>query len=203
MPSERVLIVAKTRMYETVCVGAITTEGISRRLLTAEGENQPFDTPYQVGDVWEIEYELPDTMILEAPHIEDIFVTDHTHEKSNVPMVSTLAKIIKPWHGDVTQLFGGFLQFNKKGTAYIERVTGIPDRSTWFWKLDQPLIYEDEYYYYQNKAIKFKVKYVGFNNPLSRLEANTLLRVSVARWHRFFDSDDPERCYMQLSGWYT
>lgn len=44
MPRERVLIVAKTKMGQEVCIGALTTEGMSRRLLGGNGENQSYTT---------------------------------------------------------------------------------------------------------------------------------------------------------------
>ena len=201
MPRERVLIVAKTRMGDEVCVGAVTSDGMSRRLLGGHGENQLETTFYNVGEVWDIQYNLPPQDKTTPPHVEDIYVTNQALEKSNVLMLPTLRKFITPWTGHVCTIYGGLLDFTEKGSAFIQRSTGIPDRSTWFWEVDQPLIYDDEYYYYQHDPDSFKVKYVGMEQPVPVLEACTLLRVSLARWRRFKHTD-PERCYLQLSGWF-
>jgi hypothetical protein len=54
---ERVLIVAKTHMHNAVCVSGLTI-GTNRsiRLLRTNGFNQQVDTPFDVGQVWELEF---------------------------------------------------------------------------------------------------------------------------------------------------
>ncbi|MFH1320564.1 MAG: hypothetical protein ABII90_07920 [Bacteroidota bacterium] len=44
------------------------------------------------------------------------------------------------------------------------------------------------------------ISYVGFQNPVDKIPAGTLVRISLARW--WSPNEDEERCYLQLSGWY-
>ena len=44
------------------------------------------------------------------------------------------------------------------------------------------------------------IPFVGFQSPIGLIPANTLVRVSLARW--WANNNDEERCYLQLSGWY-
>lgn len=55
---ERVLIVAKTHISNyKACVGGLTRDtNKSIRLLCPDGSNQPANTPYDVGQVWELEF---------------------------------------------------------------------------------------------------------------------------------------------------
>lgn len=48
----------------------------------------------------------------------------------------------------------------------------------------------------------FSIKYVGFAEPINKIPAGTLVRVSLARWWRPTETSE-ERCYLQLSGWYV
>lgn len=214
MPTERVLIVAKTKMMQDVCVGAITNSGLSRRLMTATGSYQPRNTPFQIGDVWEISYEVPANKDLLPPHVENIHVVEKKHEKSNIPLLATLTKLIQDkglitWSGHVSTIFGGLLEIESSGSAFIEQSRGIPSQSTGFWLLDEPLVHVPQerdgkrksYYHYQNDETVFKVPYVGFESSVEGLESGTLLRVSLARWWEK-SPGAPKRCYLQLSGWY-
>ena len=54
---ERVLIVAKTRMHGAVCVSGLTRDTTSSiRLLRPDRSNQPINTSFDVGQVWELEF---------------------------------------------------------------------------------------------------------------------------------------------------
>ncbi len=54
-----VLIVAKTYMKNAFCVGAYDMENKRNiRLLSASGENQPRDTRFNVGQLWNLKYEI-------------------------------------------------------------------------------------------------------------------------------------------------
>ena len=65
----KVVIVAKTRMGSGACVGALTFDGRSLRLIAADQDlNDHFNMDYQVGEVWEIETR-PDREII-PPHFE-------------------------------------------------------------------------------------------------------------------------------------
>ena len=70
----KVVIVAKTRMSRGACIGALTFDGRSMRLIAEDREsNDQFNQEYQVGDVWDIDV-VEDHQII-APHVENVIVT--------------------------------------------------------------------------------------------------------------------------------
>jgi hypothetical protein len=74
----RVLIVSKTRMRgDHVCVGGHNLDESMRsiRLLQADGTNMSAGTGFEIGQVWDLDYE-PATDI-RPPHVEDVFVKSH------------------------------------------------------------------------------------------------------------------------------
>lgn len=69
---ERVLIVAKTRMANGACVSGLvleTNKGI--RLLSPNGSNQPTDTGFDIGQIWDLDFQYTPG---KPPHIEDVRV---------------------------------------------------------------------------------------------------------------------------------
>lgn len=44
-----------------------------------------------------------------------------------------------------------------------------------------------------------RLKFVGFQEHVSRIQAGTIIRLSLANW---WDGQGEDRCYLQLSGWY-
>ncbi len=202
------LIVSKTRMDSGVCVGGVTETGQSVRILTPDGKNQPFDTPLEVGDIWDmyllnVENTLP-------PHTEDRKVQQNrwksklTHQEiinyvwsKNIPVTS----------GSLTELFHKKLKFTASGKAYIDG-NHVPDHSTAFWLADQDLTKSENRYIYSpfiriNSSVnQVSIPFKGFQPVRDVISKGTLLRMSLARWWRPADSDIEERCYLQLSGWY-
>ena len=66
----KVLIVAKTHMKNAFCVGAYDiTSKANIRLLTSSEDNQPTNTKFNVGQLWEMEYIKRATII--PPHVEE------------------------------------------------------------------------------------------------------------------------------------
>ena len=69
-----ILIVSKTRMgtYHR-CIGGLELATMrSVRLLSANEWNQPENTPYQIGSIWDIDYVArPNSR---PPHVEDVLV---------------------------------------------------------------------------------------------------------------------------------
>lgn len=205
--NERVLIVSKTKMYDDACVGAVTESGESLRLLGALGEHQARNTLLDVGQIWIIAYNRPPADAIEPPHIEDVFVTSQRFEKQLPTIKNTLIKMFgkRIWCGSLETLFDGSLAFTSRGSGYISHETGIPDRSTWYWYLDQDMVAderENKIYYHYRHDDRLKIKYVGFAPHRPQLKKHTLLRLSLARWWNPPDADTEERCYLQLSGWY-
>jgi ATP-dependent DNA helicase RecQ len=202
----KVVIVAKTRMGSGACVGGLTFEGRSLRLIAADREtNDRFNMEFQVGEVWEIEAnEDPDII---PPHIENVIVT----RKHRLGLVNQITMFIEqqmsPLFGGVEVLFGGLTQTTKVGSLYIAKRSGIPARSTMFWVPDRPLRRVDDLkrirYCYPTADGGPTLTFTGFQEPLSEIPAGTLLRVSLAHWWRPSDMLEGElRCYIQLSGWF-
>ena len=112
-----------------------------------------------------------------------------------------------PVTGEPNNLFDGRLQATSAGGLYIAERTGLPSRSTMFWRPDQPLALD-----YEGKRIRYRyatedggrtITFVGFQDPVETIPAGTLLRLSLAHWWRPTDKPDEElRCYVQLSGWF-
>src|SRR5947209_92779 len=94
----RVLIVAKTRMHWTACVGGLAldnNQGV--RLLTADGSNQPVNTDYEVGQVWDLEFKpKPD---IRPPHVEDVMVVGRQLVGTEPKLRQLLMERVQPWHG--------------------------------------------------------------------------------------------------------
>ena len=85
-------------------------------------------------------------------------------------------------------------------------VTNVPAYSTCFWINDKRLLgYESRgrwQYRYNNMSNRYgyTISYVGAEKPLDTIEEGSLIRLSLAHWWKPEDSDDEERCYLQLSG---
>ena len=134
----RVLIVSKTRMWEAFCVGGLlkeTNENV--RLMQPGGFNQPLTTPYEVGQVWEIDFTKREDLML--PHCEDIIVQHGTclgHVKN---IEETLLNLVDVWQGNPEILFEGLLRFTANGSGYISHRIGLPEQSVGFWITDKSL----------------------------------------------------------------
>lgn len=205
------LIVAKTRRGKGACIGGITQDGASVRLVAADAEhNECAGLEYEVGEVWEVQAE-PALEII-PPHVENIIVS----EKRRLAAAGTLTPFLIPFIekqmppkvGGVELLYEGLTQTTASGALYIAKRTGLPPYSTLFWRPDQPLVRDDE-----GKRIRYRypttdggrtLTFVGFQEPLAMIPAGTLLRVSLAHWWRPEEDtvQGEYRCYVQLSGWF-
>jgi ATP-dependent DNA helicase RecQ len=202
----KVVIVAKTRMGSGACVGALTFDSRSLRLIAADWEtNDQFNMDYQVGEVWEIETR-PDPEII-PPHIENVIVT-HKRRLGPITEIDTFIKQqMPPVSGGAELIFEGLAQTTQMGSLYIAERTGLPSRSTMFWIPDQPLQRVDD-----RKRIRYRypttdsgptLTFTGFQEPIPEIPAGALLRVSLAHWWRPEERPEGEyRCYVQLSGWF-
>lgn len=200
-----VIVVSKTHMSTAACVGGVLANGRFVRLLDSNGYNQNSDTDINVGDVYTITFvERQDK---KPPHVEDILVNTMSFKftfSSIDEMIEYLKEKLKVkiWKGSTEILFDGKLHWTSGGSGYISESGEIPDHSVGFWIPDKDLIRKD----YNEKVrysypIKWRnISYVGFLNPLDKIPAGTLTRVSLARW--WSPNEDEERCYLQLSGWY-
>src|SRR5579863_684231 len=197
-----------------VCVGGLTRDtNRNVRLISPGRTNQPEDTAFDIGQVWELDFHnVADTT---PPHVEDVIVTGQRLVGHVSNMRDTLLPRIHPWQGGPEQLFDRCLCL--KGTGgYISASGSIPRCSTGYWlpdrtlSLNKPLVadMQNNKLYYEmlriadnGRPAMLSIKYVGFAEPINKLLVGTLLRVSLARWWKPTETSE-ERCYLQLSGWY-
>lgn len=193
------LIVGKTRMFGGACIGGIVLDTAeSVRLLPSTGREHPATTPYEVGQVWDIEFQAVPTIT--PPHVEDRRVASATFLRVQPNLRQFLLSKIIPWQGPPNTLFGGVLQANENGKGYLAHNGPLPPQSTGFWIPNQPLSrtsFDTDYtfHYPANHGVR-SLKYVGFASPPASIPAGSLVRVSLATW---WNNPDP-RCYLQLSG---
>jgi ATP-dependent DNA helicase RecQ len=201
----KVLIVARTRQGSGACIGGITSDGRSVRLVAANAEtNEHAGLEYAVGEVWEVEA-TPAARVV-PPHVENIIVSTKRKLGKVADPVSVIERHMSPVVGDITALYDGLAQATEHGSLYIAERSGIPVCSTMFWRPPQPLQRSDD-----GKRIRYcypapdgtrSLVFVGFQEPVEVIPAGALLRVSLAHWWRPQDSDCEQRCYVQLSGWF-
>jgi len=202
----KVLIVAKTRRGAGACVGGITEQGRSVRLIAADAyTNERTGMEYEVGDVWDIE-SRPDPQIV-PPHVENIIVVCAHKLKPSQRVEEAIHRYMPPLTGGPEKLFDGLAQVAPSGALYIAERTGLPSRSTMFWMTDAPLELDCAgkrlHYRYPAGHGARTIVFVGFQDPVKTIPAGTLLRVSLAHWWRPSDKPEEEqRCYVQLSGWF-
>ena len=205
----RVLIVGKTRMSNSICVGAITNDGRNLRLLDDNGYNQPLNTEYDLSKFWEIDFiERTDTV---RPHVEDVLVISKERKGKLNPNI-TMRHVLETWGftiwvGTTDELFDGLLEWTNSGSGYISQLGEVPDKSVGIWIPDESLTRTDyltkvRYSYpMQEYGVSRKITFVGLQEPVDIIPAGTLLRVSLARWWDRNGETEP-RCSLQLSGWY-
>jgi hypothetical protein len=195
------LIVSRTWMKGSLCIGGLTKAGRSVRLLERGNRPPPPDAPYQVGERWELEF--IDRNPCEPPHVEDIIVL----EKRRLGQVNDLANEIRgrthPWEGAPEALYDGHIRSTRfNGRGFVSDEEGLPDVSTGFWIPDLALTLihhgEKPYYSYPQEDGVREISYVGVAAPITQIPAGTLVRVSLSRR---FPKEDP-KCWLQLSGWY-
>lgn len=197
----KVLIVSKTRLWHDVCIGGLVYDTQQNvRLLRANGEHQLEDTPYEIWQIWNIDYTLPSET--QAPHIEDVWVTKHEYLRPQLHVRDFLLASTHIWRGHWHMMFDKMLRVAVGKSGYIAK-SHLPMGSVGFWIPDLPLECRANdkgkpYYWYGDEL---KIPYVGLSSEVPVIPAGTLLRVSLARWWQP-DKKSQEQCYLQLSGWY-
>lgn len=203
----RVVIVGKTHMETGVCVGGILLpSNRSVRLIPVGRINNPQNTDYEVGQIWDIDFHH--STEVDPPHTEDINVTRGTRAGNQADIRDFLIGRVNVHTGAPGGLYEGLLGFTANGSGYIAHRLGVPNYSTCFWVPDRPLHLRitgvKRYYHYQyanGREVRFA--YVGFQQVEPILQQGTLIRMSLARWwHPEDDPDFEDRCYVQLSGWF-
>ncbi len=202
---ERVVIVGKTHMGGGVCVGGMVEKtGLPVRLLPVGGFCHPPNTPFDVGEVWEMSLRLRTG--LTPPHSED-------HDEWSANRVATVANLggwirskRKPVIGGPAALFGGRMRFTNAGKGFLRPDPPVPNWSTDFWELPFALVHYKEGQadrYRSEQGTTFDVKHVGHQVPAAKLSPGSLVRVSLTRWSTMPSAPERgEECWLQLSGWF-
>ncbi len=202
----KVLIVAKTRMGGGACIGAITEQGESVRLVPFDSDpHDGANREYNVGDIWEID--STPAINLTPPHTEDITVKEKHRLGTANNLIDTIEQFMPPEFGGPNVLYEGLLQSAESGALYVAETSGIPPYSTTFWRPDKPLERDTEgrrvRYRYPAENGDRILTFVGFQEPLETILQGTLLRVSLAHPWRPKDKPYEElRCHAQISGWF-
>src|SRR5689334_20861739 len=134
----KVLIVAKTRRGHGACVGGISREGQSVRLVAPNAKaNDRAGLEYTINDLWEIQAR-PDPEIV-PPHVENVIVSSARFLERIEDSQCFIRQSMPPVEGGPELLFDGLVQTAAFGPLYIAERSGLPKRSTMFWVSDQPL----------------------------------------------------------------
>lgn len=202
-----ILITSKTHKGNAACVGGlILNSNRFVRLLNPGNWDQYPNTDLNIGNIWDIEF--VDRQDTEPPHIEDVIIQNRTYLR-DIDDISTFIKNsgVTIYNGAPTQIFDGLLRWTSSGSGYIGNKNNLPDNSVGFWISDQDLLLDKDNKHFNSPAPNHlespkRFPYVGFEQMVELIPRGTLMRISLARWWRPVDSDMPERCYLQLSGWY-
>jgi len=200
-----VVVVAKTRMGQNICVGAVHAEtGDLLRLIpradAAYHSWRKFEA--EIGDL--IRLAGARATAIDPPHVEDFLVDTWAstgNKERNLPAWIRGKCLV--WKGDRSSLFDGKLRFNSRGTGRIERGDPLPTQSVGFWELPAPMRLEPD----NNKRyalagpVSLSAPYVGLVPPPKRIAKRALVRVSLSRWWAP-DASRPEACWLQISGRY-
>lgn len=199
-----VLIVSKTHFGAFACVGGIVLDNLqSVRLMRGKDHYQAGDTPFNVGEVWDISFiDQPD----DPPHIEDVYVVSQKLIRVIPNIKEFILKHAKLWRGSPNELFDGMLKWTSSGSGYLGDRKITPINSVGFWISDRDLVLEDNKYYVYayrrwyktNQRLVFK----GYEPMIGVIPAGTICRISLSKWWKPKDIDIEMRCYLQLSGWY-
>ncbi|MBX2907233.1 MAG: hypothetical protein KF744_14405 [Taibaiella sp.] len=208
----QVLIVSKTQMFSGICVGGLQLDNNrSVRLMSPGVHNyQPINTPFNIGEIWEIEFHNHPT--IENPHVEDVIVDSSRLIQTNINVGDLiLQRNLINYRGAITNVFGGTLKWTKNGSGYIPQNGPFPDRSVGFWISDHDINLHDSHdkhkYGYPVSYGYQDLSYVGLQQPVPYIAAGTIIRVSLSRLFPKPGQPNPHNTpygyYLQLSGWYT
>jgi hypothetical protein len=205
---EEVLIVSKTHMSSAACVGGLSLANHRYlRLLSPGNSNQPIDTNFEVGQVWNLRYIKRDN--IHPPHVEDVIILEKKFNRDFGDITEYIeANDLVDWTGHIDNLFNGLLHWTKSGSGYIPVDGPLPQQSVGFWIADRGLVRvefgEKVKYRFPNGAIYRNISYVGYQTTVPQISKGTALRVSFSRLFPPDNSniDQPKGYYLQLSGWY-
>ncbi len=201
----KTMVVCKTSMEDALCVGGLTLDKSERiRLLTSTGDNQPQDTSFEVGDVWDCE--LVPKRNTRKPHTEDMLASPKRKLWAIPNGREFLIEQLDLKPSRKRTLFDGLLDYTKAGSGFISERKGVPEYAHAFWRprygLRKRMDRGKTYYVYEGPSSrKFRLKYVGLEIPVERLHPGSVLHLSLARWWKQPRVNE-WRCFLMLSGWF-
>jgi hypothetical protein len=199
----KVLIVAKTMMKGAYCVGGYDMENKKNiRLLMSNESNQPLDTKFEIGQIWNIDYVSRSKIIY--PHSEDVLIQDATFYSNIHNIADFLKENVNIWRGSPDVIFDNkiFFQVGKSGVLDSDKSLNY---SVGFWIADKDLelsILDNQKHYIYFDCQPYFFPYVGLKDRIERIPKGTVLRVSLTRWWSPNKDIFAQKCYCQLSGWY-
>lgn len=188
-------VVSVTRMGDAFCVGGFDwTHRRSVRL----GRSVSDSSRWPFLSWWNVTYKLDPSA--EAPHVEDVIIVNRSLETPppGVTMPHIAGQALR-WKGDSNALFDGLLRWTASASGYVSRKGELPTGSVGFWRPAIDLRFDEGRYVEDSSG--HRLAYVGVQEPDKLVPANSLVRVSLARWWTH-DPTFEERCYLQLSCWY-
>lgn len=200
----KVLIVARTRRGAGACIGAISFDGQSLRLVAPSGADDRWGLEFDVGGVWEIDGIPPEYLL--PPHVENLVVAYRRRLASMSDAIPFIERHMPPSCGGPELLFESALVRLPSSALCVEQAR-VPSCSTTFWRPDRPLVRNCDgkriHYRYTLAGSISSLAYVGFQDSVAEIPAGSLVRVSIAHWWQPPDKPDVSlRCYVQLSGWF-
>jgi hypothetical protein len=201
-----ILIVAKTHMKNTFCVGAYDiTNKRNVRLLTSLEGNQPLDTGFNIGQIWNIEYIKRSVII--KPHVEDVLVQSAYFIKNIEDISYFLLNNVPIWRGGPDKIFNGKINFPIGKSGFLEKKNSdLVGQSVGFWVTDRNLeltiLDKRRHYLYFGSDQVYSFPFVGAMRKSETIPKNTLIRVSLTRWWSPNVSKLQKSCYCQISGWF-
>src|SRR5688572_8819892 len=96
-------------MGSMACVGALSLDGkTSYRLMSKPGSNWPQDTPFGVGQIWDID--IKPIAGQKPPHVEDVHVVAMRNTGARATLTTLIQRSPLLWPGPLAKTFGGMLQ---------------------------------------------------------------------------------------------
>jgi hypothetical protein len=199
----RVVIVGRTWMqHGHLCVGGHDLDRRFRsvRLLDRFGDHWPHDCAFQVGDVWSIRYVEKNSA--RKPHVEDVFVMEQRRMESVLNLRALILSRSSPWCGDPSALYHGTVRRTPTGAVYVPERGPLPSCSTGYWQPAHDLLpvaaRHGTRFEYADGDRRWRIKWVGTQEPPPSIAAGSLVRVSLSRL--FGNEDVPSGYYVQISG---
>lgn len=201
-----VVVVAKTRMGQNICVGAVDADsGELLRLIPRDGAEYHSwqDFKASVGELINVSGTMAKSP--EPPHVEDYLVS--RWEPTGKAVMNLRAWILSKcavWKGDRSKLFNGRLRFTSRGKGHVDRGSPLPSNSVGFWEIPSSLslLPGEKKRFAMTIPLPVSAPFVGLESPMPTIPKGSIVRLSLSRWWAPDDGGMPEACWLQVSGYY-